>query len=131
MRACNDIETALYNKLTADHYSASAHAVPHTLGNSLPHVHVVRTGGETSSMIIESHRVDFDVYASDPAEAMKEASNLCAWVRELSGEDVGTICYAASVTTLPYNNPDPNHPTISRVTFKTQILTRTKGVQNA
>lgn len=127
MRASNDIETALYNLLTAGDYSASAHTLPASLGQTLPHVHVTRTGGYTSDMVIEFTNVDFDVYAADPAEAMEEASDLCDWVRDLSGKTVGTSCYSSEVNTLPYHNPDPRHPNISRATFKAQILTRTRG----
>ena len=124
MRASLDIETALYNKLTNDNYSASAHAIPATLGITLPHIHVVRTGGYTNDMVIESNQVDFDVYDKDSAEAMASASALCAWVRDLSGENIGTQCYAAEITTLPYQNPDPRNFDVARVTFKAQILTR-------
>ena len=127
MRKSNDIETALYDLLTAENYSASAHALPASLGSTLPHVHVVRTGGYTSDMAIENANVDFDVYAKDPAEAMGEASDLCDWVRGLEGKTVGTPCYSSEVNTLPYHNPDPRHPNISRATFKAQILTRTRG----
>lgn len=125
MRVSNDIETALYTLLTADHYSASAHAIPATIGKTLPHVHVVRTGGTTTDLVIESNQVDFDVYAADSADAMSAASDLCGWVRDLAGNTVGSFCYASEISTIPYNNPDPRHPTISRATFKAQILTRT------
>lgn len=127
MRQHNDIETALYNLLTSAGKSASAHSVPASLGEALPHVHVVATGGFTQSMVIEVHNVDFDVYAGDPADAMTAASELCDWVRDLQGETVGTTCYESEVITLPYHNPDPRHSTLARVTFKTQISTRTKG----
>lgn len=127
MRAHNDIETALYNLLISDNYHASAHSVPASLGAELPLVHVVATGGYTDSMVIEVNNVDFDVYAGDPADAMTAASALCNWVRDLVGEDVGTPCYSAEITTLPYHNPDPRHSTIARATFKAQISTRTKG----
>lgn len=127
MRAGNDLETALYEKLTLDNYSASAHALPSNLGSTLPHVHVVRTGGYTSDMVIEVNSVDFDVYASDQAEAMSAALDLCDWVRSLNGYRVFTPCYYSEVTTLPYANPDPRHPNIARATFKAQILTRTRG----
>ena len=126
-RAHNDIETALYELLTADNYSASAHAVPASLGSTMPHVHVVATGGYTDSMVIESHNVDFDVYAGDPADAMEAASSLCDWVRGLAGTEVGTECYESEINTLPYHNPDPRHSTIARATFKALITTRTKG----
>ena len=121
MRYSKDIETALYEKLTEAGRSASAHAIPPNLGAHLPHVHIVRTGGYEKDMVIEINRVDFDVYASDPADAMTVASQLCGWARDLVGE----FCYTAEITTLPYSNPDPRHPNIARATFKAQILTRT------
>lgn len=122
MRYTKDIETALYEQLTESDYSASAHAVPASLGDSLPHIHVVRTGGYESDMVIETNYIDFDVYADDQASAMEEASALCGWARDLEGG----FCYKAEITTLPYRNPDPRHPNIARATFKAQILTRTE-----
>lgn len=132
MRVSNDIETALYKLLISEGVSASAHALPSTLGKAFPHVHVVRTGGYTTGLVIELNSVDFDVYAADQADAMKSASNLCALVRSLAGTNVnGAECYASEVTTLPYNNPDPRHPNIGRVTFKAQISTRVRRENNA
>ena len=126
MRATLDIETALYRILTADGHSASAHAIPASLGASLPHIHVVRTGGSNSDLVIDRHNVDFDVYAADEAAAMTTASNLCAWIWSLAGNTTGVPCYSSEVITLPYNNPDPMHPTIPRATVKAQIMTRTR-----
>ena len=126
MRAALDIETALYNKLTAGNYSASAHAIPATLGAALPHIHVTRTGGTTTDLVIEENQIDFDVYAGDAADAMASACDLCGWVRDLQGTAVGTWCYSAEIMTLPYSNPDPRHPNLARATFKARILTRTE-----
>ena len=131
MRVSNDIETALYEALAEDGYSASAHALPVTLGDAFPHVHVVRTGGDTSDLVIEGSNVDFDIYAEDQADAMTAASNLCAWVRDLTSKEIGAPCYASEIEVLPYNNPDPRHPTIGRVTFKARITTRTRSERNA
>lgn len=127
MRASVDIETALYNALTTEKYSASAHTVPATLGSSLPHINVVRTGGYTSDRVIELNNVDFDVYAANDAEAMEAACALCGFVRDLEGTTLDTPCYKSEVITLPYPNPDPRHPSLGRATLKAQILTRTKG----
>ena len=126
MRKSNDIETGLQARLEADGYHASAHSVPAAIGANLPHVHVTRTGGYTMDMVVEYNIVDFDCYAQDPADAMTVASDLCAWVRDLGASTVGSYCYASEVTTIPYGNPDPRHPTIGRATFKAQILTRIK-----
>ena len=41
MRGTKDIETILYNLLTDGKYSASAHAIPASLGSTLPHIHVI------------------------------------------------------------------------------------------
>ena len=120
MRYSRDIETALYTILAESGYNASAHAIPADLGEHLPHVHIVRTGGYEKDMVIEINRVDFDVYAADTADAMTIASQLCGWTRKLAGD----FCYASEITTLPYGNPDPRHPNIARATFKAQILTR-------
>ena len=123
-----DIETALYNLLTADKYSASAHVIPATLGNTLPHVHVTRTGGFTTDRVLDLNNVDFDVYAATQADAMESATALSGWVRDLEGKTVETPCYAAEIITLPYPNPDPRHPNIGRATLKAQITIRTKEV---
>lgn len=125
MRKSNDIETALYELLTASGWSASAHAISTTLGETLPHVHVTRTGGYTSDMVLELHQVDFDVYAEDAPDAMTYASDLCGWIRELAGETVGATCYQSEIMTLPYHNLDPRHSSLARVTVKANILTRT------
>ena len=121
MRKTKDIETALYRLLDNSGYHASAHSIPSSLGSSLPHVHVVRTGGFESDMVIETHYVDFDVYDAYPADAMTKASELCGWTRDLVGDDF----YVATITTLPYENPDPRHPNIARVTFKASLICRT------
>ena len=121
MRYSKDIETDLYDELTPSGYNASAHQIPPDIGTTLPHVHVVRTGGYERDMVIEINNIDFDVYAKDAADAMEQASMLCGWIRDL----VGNFCYSASIITLPYGNPDPRHPNIARATVKAQILTRT------
>lgn len=127
MRKSADIETALYDLLTADDYSASAHMLPAALEDSLPHVHVVRTGGYTYDMVMDSNSIDFDVYAETQADAMEYASDLCGWIRDLEGETISTPCYSSEITTLPYRNPDPRHPNIGRATIKAHITIRTKG----
>ena len=123
MRISDDIETSLYYALYDYGYSASAHSIPESLGDTLPHIHVTRTGGYDTDRVIEFHNVDFDVYAANATDAMEYACDLCGWVRDLEG----SFCYAAEIMTLPYNNPDPRHYSLARATFKALITKRTKG----
>jgi phage tail protein X len=124
----NDIATALYERLTADGYSASAHVIPAAVETMLPHIHVTRTGGPTSDRVIEENNVAFDVYAETQADADSVASYLCGWVRALEGTTVDTPCYKSEIVSTPYPNPDPRHPNIGRATFKAQIAVRVKEV---
>jgi hypothetical protein len=78
-----------------------------------------------TDLVIDTHRVDFDVYAEDEVDAMEAANVLCGWIRNLVGKVIGTICYRSEVLTLPYHNPDPQHPSVARATVKAEILTRT------
>lgn len=128
MTISNDIATALYERLTADGYSASAHVIPAALEAMLPHVHIeVVSGGPTSDRVIEDKIVDFDVYADTIPDAEEEVSYLCGWVRALEGTTVGTPCYTAEVINR-YKNPDPRHPNIGRATLRAQITVRVKEV---
>lgn len=120
-----EIEGALYRALADDGYSASAPPLPADFDGSLPHVHVVRTGGYEHGPVQDAHQVDFDVYAEDDAAAMVAASALCGWVRALAGKSLdGAPVYSAGVTTLPYGNHDPRRADLSRATFKAQLITR-------
>ena len=117
MRYSRDIETLIYERLTESGYNASAHTLPAIM--EMPHVHVVRTGGFESDLVVETSMIDFDVYAEDDSTAMESACELCGWVRDVDD------FYMSTISTLPYHNHDPRHPTISRVTFSAQIVTRT------
>ena len=120
MRKTKDIETALYEQFTDDGYSASCHAIPSTLGQNMPHIHIVRTGGYEADLVVETNYIDFDVYADNDADCMAIASHLCGYVRDIPW------AYMSEISTLPYHNPDPRHPSVARVTFKAQIVTRTE-----
>lgn len=118
-----DIEDALQAALNADGIAACAPPVPANLAEQ---VVVVATGGYSQAYVQDVHAVSFDCYASGETEAMSRACALTRWVRALPGKTVGTYCYGAEVETLPYNNPDPAHPTLARATFAARITTRVR-----
>ena len=116
-----DIEDAIQAALNAEGIKAAAPPVP---ANLSPCVYVYRTGGNSQNYVQDTHLVSFDCYAHTEAEAMEQADELTKWVRYIVGRDLLTPVYASELVTLPYNNPDPSHPTLPRATFLAQITTR-------
>lgn len=101
--------------------------VPADLGASLPYAMVTRTGGGRNGLVVDNHYVDIDVWSEsdDWAGATEYAARLEAAILESKGcEYAGAVICAASVESHPYNNPDPDHPTLARVTFSMLITTR-------
>ena len=124
MRNCKtiDIEDELQKALNIDGIKAAAPPVP---ANLAPSVFVYRTGGFSQAYVQDVNTVDFDIYARTEAEAMARACNLTEWTRALPERQLeGATVYFSDITTLPYNNPDPNNPTLPRATFSAQIGTR-------
>ena len=118
-----DIEDAVASALLAAGFDAGAPPVPKDL--SAGRVQVTRTGGERHAMVIDDHRVDLDCWAESDAAAMELADLLTDAVYALEGTDLlGVPCYSSAVTTLPYGNPDPRHPTLCRATLKARVTTR-------
>ena len=116
-----DIEDALQNALNNAGITASAPPVP---ANLEPCVYVHRTGGYGLNYVQDLHTIDFDTYETTEAASMQTACELTEWVRALAGKSLGVPVYIAEITTLPYYNPDPNHPSLKRTTFSAQIPTR-------
>ncbi len=119
-----DIEAGLQTLLALEGWSASAPPIPATLGESLPHVAITRTGGSRTLMVQDAHSVALDVYAATEAGAMEAADELTAWAVSLTAVG-GVPVHRVELTALPYDNPDPRHPNIARATFTVRILTRT------
>lgn len=112
----------------ADIYGIHATPKPADLGASLPYAVVSRTGGGRADLVVDNHFVDVDVY-SDPddwAGATAEASRLLALMADCINKQAsnGAVLYAATVEALPYNNPDPDHPTLARSTFSMRVTAR-------
>lgn len=123
MRDCHtvDIEGALQAALNEAGVAACAPPVPADLSEMCV---VTRTGGFERAYVQDVHVVSIDCYAPDWERAQAVAGEVCGIVRSLPGSTVGTACYASEVTTLPYSNPDPSHPSLARVTVGAQVATR-------
>lgn len=92
---------------------------------SAPYVCIWRTGGSRTAYVIDAFAVSIDVYAQDWASAVELASEVLGTVAGLRGQVVaGTQLGAIAITAMPYANPDPDHPTLPRVTFAAEIIAK-------
>ena len=124
MRNCVsiDIEAALQEHLAASGYNACALPVPQELKAGCVIVH--RVGGYSQSYVQDVSSVAIDAYGETKVEAMQLACKLTGEVRAVVGKLGGVAVYAADVTTLPYDNPDPAHYSLERATLQAQVITR-------
>ena len=128
MDAYIDIEGAL-----ADKFGPGTSAPPLPEGFSLPFALFTRTGGDTSDRVYTTHDVSVDVYADTWAQAQQSAAELAGLIADLDGRSIGYTSNGTrieapvyvSACQAPYNNPDPKHPNVPRVTFMATLATRT------
>lgn len=118
-----DIEGAL-----ADALGWVAPPLPSGFADVLPCVYVTRVGGSNSTRVIDAHRLSVDCYASTWARATAAAADAVAALMALEGSTIADDLFEAPVYVteagLPYTNPDPEHPTVCRVTFTATLTVR-------
>lgn len=130
MDAYIDIEAALADKFGT---GTSAPPLPEAFSASLPWVLFTRTGGDTSDRVYTTHNVSVDVYADTWAQAQAYAAEMAGLIADLDGRNIGYTSNGirieapvyVSACQAPYNNPDPKHPNVPRVTFMATLATRT------
>ena len=129
--APNDVEDVLQQDLSTlaassgFSFGISGSPVPSNLGTSLPWVVVYNVGGFRTSKVVDTHAVSIDVYADRWDLAMDAANKMVGLVESLEDSTGLSIDYHRSaVTALPYNNPDPRHEDIPRVSFTADVVLR-------
>ena len=127
-----DIEAAMAGWLESHGVTASAPPLSQDYADRLPFAVVTRTGGSQRTRVLSTHSIDVDVYAGTWAEAQTAANRIAGIVAKAEAEDLTWVedgrtlwcpCYT-SMANLPYNNPDPRHPNVPRVTFSATVTTR-------
>ena len=106
--------------------------VPADLERRLPYVMATRTGGGRADLVVDNHFVDIDVWCEKDAwgQAADEAADVMSRVLELAGSTSGgAVVCAATVEAMPYNNPDPLHPDLARVTCSVEITARAEIIE--
>lgn len=128
MRYPIDIEGALQAALdgvSIDGETVKAYAPP-LPDFLLPCIYIERTGGGEQDRVIDRHIVEIDTRAETWAKAQSTANRIIGYLRELEGAEIGGVpCYAVELNSMPYNNYDPEHQDVPRVTFSVLITTRT------
>lgn len=74
-----------------------------------------RIGGSSSNLVSDSHNVRIHVYADTWEQAQILANRCVGWLKGVQFSD--NPINSVGINALPYNNPDPNHPTIPRASF--------------
>ncbi len=125
-----DIEAALAAYLASHGLNASAPPLSPNYPDSMPFHLATRTGGSIKTRVITEHSVEVDTYAATWAEAQTTAATALAWITHAPAEGFfywgeADKCEVYTATAgLPYNNPDPKHPSTPRVTFSATVTTR-------
>lgn len=102
-----------------------AYPTPVPMDLNAPAITITRTGGSRASVVVDTHLVSIDVYGDNYGDATDTAGQAVGAICELYGEVAqGTQLGAVNVLTLPYANPDPNHPTLARVTFTASLVAK-------
>ena len=106
--------------------AASATPIPEDLGAALPYAVVYNVGGyrDAQTRVLDTGALSIDVYGETPAQAMDACRTVAALVNALQDADGSPQVYRSPITTEPYDNPDPMHPTIPRATCAADIVTR-------
>ncbi|MBW3077690.1 hypothetical protein [Bifidobacterium simiiventris] len=122
-----DVEDLLVRELThgLDDATACAPPLPRDFDQHMPHLLVTRTGGTRLNMVIDQHLLSIDVRAPTWMQATQAADRAAGLVATLPIQPGSLFDWRdAQITTLPYANPDPDHPGIPRVTFAAQLACR-------
>lgn len=123
-----DIADAIRAQIAAiTGFSASAVPLSPDFEDNLPYMLVTTVGGSIQD-VFDSHVVDVHCYAPTWVEATRAAMASIRKCRELEGKTLAsgldeTVVYRVKCN-LSYDNPDPEHPTVPRVTFELTITTR-------
>lgn len=118
-----DAEDALQAALCAAGFNACALPLPESY--ALPHVLVRCNGGSQASFAQTAFSVTLECRAETLAEAVETANEASAAMLALEGGEAGGVpVYRVAPSSLPYSDPDPDNPTVSRVSCGWTVTTR-------
>lgn len=121
-----DVESLLKQELSREAQNVYVPPLPDDLpGSSLPCVLVTRTGGRRTSPVIDAHEVRVDVLAETHTSASTLANELVGLIAGLPDDLAAASGWrSVDVTKLPYENPDDQRGSVSRVSFEATLSRR-------
>lgn len=123
----HDYAELMASELTNAGFTAQPTPTPEDLGSELPVVIVSAPGGTRLNMVIDNPLFSVDVYAATIAAAMDTAREAFAVVCRLPFSPALNQWRDCTVQSLPYENPDPRHPSLARVSFTANVAIRAKS----
>lgn len=126
-----DVESALADELAAslpDTIIVTAYPPPDSI--IVTTVSVYALGGSEQTAVSDVHDVAVYVWAHTYDAALSTARDVCARIRTLwlDGGTASGVTFTTSTASVPYEDPDPLRPTLSRATVRATVGARGVGI---
>ncbi|KAA8832613.1 hypothetical protein [Bifidobacterium tissieri] len=110
--------------------AASCTPLPEAFTDNLPFAWFRMLGGTRSDVVLDSATISVGVYGVSWANAVDTASLVHAIVMRLPFDpDRLTDWKQTTALSLPYEDPDPDHPTVPRVSFTCTVSVKSEIIQ--
>ena len=121
-----DVESALAVELAARIPTASVHAAPAPDNLGAGTIVVQTLGGGQQSPVSDLFDAVVYCYAATYGAAMDEGAEVAAAIRgiHLDGPAVAGIEWTTTGANPPYDDPDPDRPTLRRATVRATVAAR-------
>lgn len=121
-----DVESALADELAARIPAASVNAAPAPDGVGAGSVVVQSLGGGAQSIVSDIFDVVAYCYADTYGAAMALGRQVSAAIRAIqaSGPMVAGVEWTTTSARAPYDDPDPDRPTLRRATVRATVAAR-------
>ena len=121
-----DVEEALATELSARITTATVSAAPAPDNVGAGAIVIQSLGGVPQSIVSDLFDVVAYCYATTYADAMALGTSVAAQVRAIqaSGPSVAGVEWTTTDAHAPYDDPDPDRPTLRRATVRATVAAR-------
>lgn len=121
-----DVESALADELAARIPAASVNAAPAPDNVGAGAIVIQTLGGSQQSAVSDLFDVVAYCYADTYGDAMRLGMDTCGAIRaiQLNGPLVAGVEWTTTNANPPYEDPDPDRPTLRRATVRAVVAAR-------